>query len=94
MAFLFSKSLFFVFTASNTRAIDEQKIMGNKFAKLTADLLAQVKQPKRPSSRSISYGLTVNEEGKRKALSLGKFPYLSVLKAHQAVLELQTTIRS
>ena len=83
--------------------------MGNKFAKLTDDLLAHVKQPKRSSSRfnirdslvagffvtvssrSISYGLTVNEAGKRKAISLGKFPYLSVLKSRQAALELQTT---
>ncbi len=82
--------------------------MGNKFAKLTDELLAQVKQPKRSSSRfiirdslvagffvtvssrSISYGLTVNEAGKRKALSLGKFPYLSVLKARQMALELQS----
>jgi hypothetical protein len=35
------------------RATDEQKIMGNKFAKLTDDLLAQVRQPKRSSSRFI-----------------------------------------
>ena len=83
--------------------------MGNKFAKLTDDLLAQVKQPKTSSnrfmirdslvagffvtvsSRSISYGLTVNEQGKRKALSLGKYPHLSVIKARQAALELQTS---
>jgi len=83
--------------------------MGNKFAKLTDDLLAQVKQPKKSSSRfiirdslvagffvtvssrSIGYGLTVNESGKRKALSLGQFPYLSVLKARQMALELQST---
>lgn len=83
--------------------------MGNKFAKLTDDLLAQVKQPKissnrfmirdslvagffvTVSSRSISYGLTVNEQGKRKALSLGKYPHLSVIKARQAALELQTS---
>lgn len=83
--------------------------MSNKFAKLTDDLLAQVKQPKNSSnrfmirdslvagffvtvsSRSISYGLTVNEQGKRKALSLGKYPHLSVIKARQAALELQTS---
>ena len=33
------------------RATDEQKIMGNKFAKLTDDLLAHVKQPKTSSNR-------------------------------------------
>ncbi len=82
--------------------------MASKFAKLTDDLLAQVKQPKissnrfmirdslvsgffvTVSSRSISYGLTVNESGRRKALSLGKYPHLSVIKARQAALELQT----
>ena len=83
--------------------------MGNKFAKLTDDLLAHVKQPKTSSnrfmirdslvagffvtvsSRSISYGLTVNEQGKRKALSLGKYPHLSVVQARQTALELQTS---